>query len=69
MAAEISAVLRSCLVRASPKFFIAQNIVGFRCASDGNAKYLMIVLAPNIFKDAIGATNKCSTIENVKVSD
>lgn len=60
---------KTCLVPASPDFFIAQNVVGFRCASDVNAKYLMLVLSSNIFKEAIGATNKSSTIDNVKVSD
>ncbi len=60
---------KTCLVPASPKFFIAQNLVGFRCASDVNAKYLMLLLSSNIFKEAIGATNKSSTIDNVKVSD
>ena len=60
---------KTCLVPVSPDFFIAQNVVGFRCTSDVNAKYLMLLLSSNIFKEAIGATNKSSTIDNVKVSD
>jgi type I restriction enzyme S subunit len=60
---------KTCLVPSSPDFFIAQNVVGFRCTNDTDAKYLMLLLSSNAFKEAIGATNKSSTIDNVKVSD
>jgi type I restriction enzyme S subunit len=60
---------KTCLVPPFPDFFIAQNLVGFRCKHDVDAKFLMFLLSSNVFKEAISATNKSSTIDNVKVSD
>lgn len=60
---------KTCLVPPSPDFFIAQNIVGFRCIEDVDPKFFMFLLSSSIFKEAISATNKSSTIDNVKVSD
>lgn len=60
---------KTCLVPPSPDFFIAQNIVGFRCVKEVDPKFFMFLLSSNIFKEAISATNKSSTIDNVKVSD
>ncbi|WP_333640636.1 restriction endonuclease subunit S [Acinetobacter johnsonii] len=60
---------KTCLVPPSPEFFIAQNIVGFRCVAEVEPKFFMFLLSSSIFKEAISATNKSSTIDNVKVSD
>ena len=60
---------KTCLVPPSPDFFIAQNVVGFRCVDSVDSKFFMFLLSSSIFKEAISATNKSSTIDNVKVSD
>lgn len=60
---------KTCLVPPSPDFFIAQNIVGFRCVADVNPKFFMFLFSSSIFKEAVSATNKSSTIDNIKVSD
>lgn len=60
---------KTCLVPPAPDFFIAQNVVGFRCKHDVDPKYFMFLLSSDVFKEAISATNKSSTIDNVKVSD
>lgn len=60
---------KTCLVPSSPDFFIAQNVVGFRCVEDVDPKFFMFLLSSSVFKEAISATNKSSTIDNVKVSD
>jgi type I restriction enzyme S subunit len=60
---------KTCLVPSSPGFFIAQNVVGFRCIDDVDSKFFMFLLSSSVFKEAISATNKASTIDNVKVSD
>ncbi|WP_445425823.1 restriction endonuclease subunit S [Alishewanella sp. HL-SH06] len=60
---------KTCLVPPTPDFFIAQNVVGFRCKTDVDPKYFMFLLSSDVFKEAISATNKSSTIDNVKVSD
>ena len=60
---------KTCLVPRSPDFFIAQNIVGFRCKRDVDPKFFMFLLSSSVFKEATSATNKSSTIDNIKVSD
>ena len=60
---------KTCLVPPSPDFFIAQNVVGFRCVVDVHPKFFMFLLSSGVFKEAISATNKSNTIDNVKVSD
>lgn len=60
---------KTCLVPPSPDFFIAQNVVGFRCVKNVEPKFFMFLISSSIFKEAISATNKSSTIDNVKVSD
>tara|TARA_B110001469_G_scaffold81371_1_gene76979 strand:+ start:2538 stop:3896 length:1359 start_codon:yes stop_codon:yes gene_type:complete len=60
---------KTCLVPPEPDFFIAQNVVGFRCQLDVDPKFFMFLLSSEVFKEAISATNKSSTIDNVKVSD
>jgi type I restriction enzyme, S subunit len=60
---------KTCLVPPSPDFFIAQNVVGFRCKVNVDHKFFMFLLSSSVFKEAISATNKSSTIDNVKVSD
>ncbi len=60
---------KTCLVPSSPDFFIAQNVVGFRCTEDVDPKFFMFLLSSSVFKEAISATNKSSTIDNIKVSD
>ena len=60
---------KTCLVPENPDFFIAQNLVGFRCKNDIDPKFLMLLLSSAAFKEAMSATNKSSTIDNIKVSD
>lgn len=60
---------KTCLVPPMPDFFIAQNVVGFRCVKDVDPKFFMFLFSSSIFKEAVSATNKSSTIDNVKVSD
>jgi type I restriction enzyme S subunit len=60
---------KTCLVPNSPDFFIAQNLVGFRCKDNVAPKFFMFLLLSGVFKEAISATNKSNTIDNVKVSD
>ena len=60
---------KACLVPPNPEFFIAQNVVGFRCVKEVDPKFFMLLLSTAVFKEAISSTNKSSTIDNVKVSD
>ena len=65
----VGSIGKACLAPPDPKFFIAQNIVGFRHNRTSDPFFLMFLFRSDAFKQALAATNKLSILDSTKVSD
>ncbi|OOZ45825.1 hypothetical protein BOW37_01665 [Solemya velum gill symbiont] len=65
----VGSIGKACLVPRNPRFFIAQNIVGFRANGISDPWYLLFLFRSNSFKQALAATNKLAILDSTKVSD
>jgi type I restriction enzyme S subunit len=59
---------KCCIVPKNSEFFIAQNVIGFRCNSQMDSLFFYYMIESTYFKDSLLAINKSNTIDNLKVS-
>jgi type I restriction enzyme S subunit len=59
---------KCCIVPSNSNFFIAQNVIGFRCNEETDSLFFYYMLESTYFKDSLLAINKSNTIDNLKVS-
>lgn len=59
---------KCCLVPKDSDFFIAQNVIGFRCKKNIYNLFFYYMIESSYFKDSLFSINKSNTIDNLKVS-
>lgn len=59
---------KCCIVPSNSEFFIAQNVIGFRCNKETDSLFFYYMVESTYFKDSLLAINKSNTIDNLKVS-
>jgi type I restriction enzyme S subunit len=59
---------KCCIVPKDFDFFIAQNVIGFRCDEFTDNLFFYYMIESSYFKDSLLAINKSNTIDNLKVS-
>lgn len=59
---------KCCIVPFKFEFFIAQNVIGFRCNNETDSLFFYYMIESTYFKDSLFKINKSNTIDNLKVS-
>ncbi len=59
---------KCCIVPYNFEFFIAQNVIGFRCNKETDSLFFYYIIESTYFKDSLFKINKSNTIDNLKVS-